>query len=157
MRLKSVYRTKLNIDDLNRNIGRNMSPEPGFSGNDFTYFFELNNALKTTKALWFNIPYKNKVNIKSNSVFYWPRTEVNFNSTKSETLVTVHFIGATLAYFGYGLLLTAIIGMMTFLYIKNPTDTSPILAAFVFSLALSVIPFLGRKIQNNIVSRLFYS
>ena len=157
MNIKKTYRTKLTTEDLYRNIRRNMSPQPGFSGNDFTYFAELNNALETTKPLWYRIPYEHKVNIKSNSMFYWPRTEVTFKPTESGTVVTVSFTGTIIAYLLYGTLVAFFLGFMGYFLIKNPSDLSPALATLVFSLPLAIIPLLIRRTQNNIIGKLEYS
>ncbi|TRX61882.1 hypothetical protein FNH22_03670 [Fulvivirga sp. M361] len=157
MKLKRIYRTKLTTDDLYRNIRRNMSPEPGFSGNDFTYFAEFNKALETTKSLWFSIPYEHKVNVKSNSMFFWPRTTVTFEPIESGTIVTVHFTGTTLAYILYGTFVAAFLSLMGYFLIRNPSDLSPVLATLVFSIPLAIIPFLLRKTQNNLIGRLEYS
>ncbi|MEQ9304393.1 MAG: hypothetical protein RJQ14_10815 [Marinoscillum sp.] len=134
-----------------------MSPEPGFSGNDFTYFAEFNKAMETTKSLWYNIPYEHKVNIKSNSMFYWPRTAVTFKPIESGTIVTVRFAGTTLAYIVYGTFVTAFLGLMGYFLISNPSDLSPILATLVFSIPPAIIPFLLRKTQNNLIGKLEYS
>lgn len=157
MNIKKTYRTKLTAEDLYRNIRRNMSPEPGFSGNDFTYFAELNNALETTKPLWYRIPYEHKVNIKSNSIFYWPRTEVTFKPAESGTVVTVYFTGTIMAYLVYGTFVVFFLGLMGYFLSKNPSGLSLVLATLVFSLPLAIIPFLLRKTQNNIIGKLEYS
>lgn len=157
MNLHRTYRTKLTTEDLLRNIRRNMSPEPGFSGNDFTYFAELNNALETTKHLWYRIPYEHKVNIKSNSMFYWPRTEVTFMPIESGTVVTVRFRGTIIAYLVYGTFIAFFLGLMGYFLSQDLSDLSPVLASVVFGLPLAIIPFLLRRTQNSIIGKLEYS
>ncbi|MFT6948819.1 MAG: hypothetical protein ACJARP_003253 [Vicingaceae bacterium] len=149
VRLKRTYQTKLTTEDLYRNIRKNMSPEPGFSGNDFTYFSELNNALETTESLWYNIPFEHKVNIKSKSIFYWPTAEVTFEPDNSGTTVTVKFVGTVLAF--------AVYGILGYLANQNPSELPQILPALVFIVPLALIPVFFRRIQNNIISQLQYS
>ncbi|UII26756.1 hypothetical protein LVD15_26250 [Fulvivirga maritima] len=131
-----------------------MSPEPRFSGNDFTYFSELNNSIKNTEPLWYTIPYEHKVIIKSKDIFYWPRAEVVFNPNNSGTSVTIRFIGTVFAYIVYGIFLAVYIGLLAFLAIHRPSELLPVL---VFVIPLALIPVFFRWIQNNIVGRLQYS
>jgi hypothetical protein len=158
MRVKRTYRTTLKTEDLYRNIRRNMSPEPGFSGNDFTYFSELNAALESTEPIWYNIPYEYKLTIKSKSIFYWPKAEVTFNPNDTGTTVTVKFIGSALTFVVYGIFLASFIGLLGYLIIQNPSELSSILLVLVFVVPFfALLPIFFRRIQNNIISQLQYS
>lgn len=157
MRLKRTYQTKLTTEDLYRNIGRNMSPEPGFSGSDFTYFHELNKAIETTESLWYSIPFEHKVKIRSQSVFYWPRAEVIFNPNDSGTTVTIKFIGSILAYIALGIFVTVFVGLMSHLVVENPSDQSPLVAILIVCIAMALVLIFFRRIQTNIIRRLQYS
>jgi len=131
MRLKRIYKSKLSTDDLYRNIRRNMSPDPGFSGNDFTYIFEFNKALENTKSLWYTTPYEHKVKVKSHSVFYWPRTEILFKPTENGTVVTVNYSGTILAYLFIGFFMAGITGAFSFSVVMNREEFLSLLLPWI--------------------------
>ncbi|MEQ8810681.1 MAG: hypothetical protein RIE59_16545 [Imperialibacter sp.] len=158
MRLKRIYRSKLSIDDLHRNIRRNMSPEPSFSGNDFTFFFEMNKALRTTRSLWYSTSIPGTVKIRSTDVFHWPINEISFKPVDSGTEVTINYKGALVACMAYGIFLGAFVTVIGFLVTKELDEPLRIILPFLaFGVPMGLLPLLFRKIQSNIITQLEYS
>lgn len=90
-------------------------------------------------------------------MLYWPRTEVIFNPREIGTEIVVKYKGAILAYILYGMLVTTFLGAVFYLLIMSTSDPSQSLGIIVFSLPLTIIPWMLRKIQTNIIRKLEYS
>ena len=155
---KVQYYSQQSISDLKRNIRRNSSPAPGFSGNDFTYFKEFSDAISNTKSLWWTEIGEDRFRLKCNGLKYYPLTDVQFSDDKDKTLIKVTFKMATFYISLYTILVISFLTIVTFDYLKNNQAlTELLLVLVVFSVPIGLLPYLMRKIQNNVLRAITYS
>jgi hypothetical protein len=138
-------------EELKRILKRRTDDTIEFNGNPIKYFKELDKSLNSDYALYGTF-FNSKVELKSKTAFYWPKTVIHFEEKENQTLITIDYqwVEGYIGFF-FSLLILFVIMMLTVLSDLKINILSPILGTIVITIAFVGIALYGKWIQNNII------